>query len=138
MFISRYLLRIQVHQMPFLRARTLKNNRKLNLILAVMVSGGAAMVLHLDGKIDALSSNFAAQAEADRALAAADRSITATQAAADRSLAMANSQSCINQFNALLRLHGLPPIPVPPVITSQISSSSTPAKETTPDGAPSE
>jgi hypothetical protein len=91
--------------MTFLCARALKNNWKLNkyhwklnVILgmgAAMVSGGAAMILHLDGKIDSLSSDFVAQAEADRALA------------------MANSQACINPFNALLRLHGIPPIPVP-------------------------
>jgi hypothetical protein len=120
--------------MAFLRARALKSNWKLNkntwklnVILgmgAALVSGGVATILHWDGKIDSLSSDFAAQAAADRSLAAADRSF-----------AMANSQACLNQFNALLQLHGVPPIPVipppvipPPVITSQTSSSSIPAK----------
>jgi hypothetical protein len=136
MFISRYPLHIQVHQMTFLRARALKsywkqnkNTWKLNAILGTLVSGGVATILHWDGKIDSLSSDFAAQAAADRSLAAADRSF-----------AMANSQACLNQFNALLQLHGVPPIPVipppvipppvipPPVITSQTSSSSIPAK----------
>jgi hypothetical protein len=105
--------------MTFLRARALKsywkqnkNTWKLNAILGTLVSGGVATILHWDGKIDSLSSDFAAQA------------------AADRSFAMANSQACMNQFNALLQLHGVPPIPVipPPVITSQTSSSSIPAK----------
>jgi hypothetical protein len=112
--------------MTFLRARALKsywkqnkNTWKLNAILGTLVSGGVATILHWDGKIDSLSSDFAAQAAADRSLAAADRSF-----------AMANSQACMNQFNALLQLHGVPPIPVipPPVITSQTSSSSIPAK----------